>query len=97
VKSVEFHPEAEAEFIAAAEYYEAHAKNLGLDFISAVERAYRRLVEFPDSGHPFGERLRRVLVPGFPYAVIYRPTADRILIVAVAHLHRRPGYWRART
>jgi plasmid stabilization system protein ParE len=97
VSSVEFHPEAEAEFIAAAQYYEAHAKNLGLDFVSAVERAYRRLTEFPDSGHPFGRRLRRVLVPGFPHALIYRATPERIFVIAVAHLHRRPGYWRART
>jgi hypothetical protein len=34
VKSVEFHPEAESEFIAAARYYEGHAENLGLDFIA---------------------------------------------------------------
>jgi len=38
VRTVAFHPEAEAEFIAAAQYYEGEAENLGLDFISAVER-----------------------------------------------------------
>jgi plasmid stabilization system protein ParE len=97
LRSVEFHPEADAEFIAAARYYEAQAQDLGLDFISAVQRAYRRLPEFPESGHPFGGRLRRVLVPGFPYGLIYRTTADRIIILAVAHLHRRPAYWRTRT
>jgi plasmid stabilization system protein ParE len=96
VKSVEFHPEAEAEFIAAAQYYEGQAENLGLDFISVVERSYQRLMTFPESGHPFGPRLRRVLVPGFPYGLLYRPDQDRIFIVAVAHLRRRPGYWRHR-
>ncbi len=54
MKSVEFHPEAEAEFIAAARYYEDQTENLGLDFISAVERSYQRLMTFPESGHPFG-------------------------------------------
>ena len=97
MRAVEFHPEAEAEFVAAAQYYEAQAKNLGLDFVAAVERAYGRLVEFPESGHPFGGRLRRFLVPGFPYAVIYRADAERVFIVAVAHLHRRPDYWRVRS
>jgi plasmid stabilization system protein ParE len=96
VKSVGFHPEAEAEFAEAARYYESQTENLGVDFVSAVETTYQRLVTFPESGRPFGSRLRRVLVPGFPYGLIYRPEPDRILIVAVAHLRRRPGYWRAR-
>jgi len=96
VKSVGFHPEADAEFIAAAQHYERQAENLGLDFISAVQRSYQRLMTFPESGHPFGRRLRRVLVPGFPYGLLYRAEPDRIFIVAVAHLHRRPGYWRHR-
>jgi len=96
VKSVQFHPEAEAEFIAAAQYYEGQAENLGFDFISAVERSYQRLMTFPESGHPFGRRLRRVLVPGFPYGLLYRANPDRIFVVAVAHVRRRPGYWRHR-
>jgi plasmid stabilization system protein ParE len=96
VKSVSFHPEAQSEFNAAAQYYESQAENLGLDFIDAVEATYQRLRTFPESGRPFGSRLRRILVPGFPYGLIYRPEPDRILIVAVAHVRRRPGYWRAR-
>lgn len=56
MKSVDFHPEAEAEFIAAAQYYEGQAENPGLDFISAVERSYQRQMTFPESGHPFGRR-----------------------------------------
>lgn len=96
MRQVEFHWEAEAELISAAQYYEEHAENLGFDFVTAVQRSYQRLLDFPDSGHPFGDRLRRVLIRGFPYALIYRAEANRILIVAVAHLHRRPGYWRSR-
>jgi plasmid stabilization system protein ParE len=96
VRSVEFHPEAEAELISAAQYFERHVENLGLDFILAVRRAYERIVAFPDSGHPFGRRLRRSLIPGFPYGLLYRVERSRMLIVAVAHLHRRPGYWRSR-
>jgi plasmid stabilization system protein ParE len=96
VRSVAFHPEAQAEFIAAARHYESQAENLGLDFVSVVEATYRRLVTFPESGRPFGSRLRRVLVPGFPYGLIYLAERDRVLIVAVAHVRRRPGYWRSR-
>ena len=96
MRSVEFHPEAEAELVSAAQYFESHVEHLGLDFILAVRRATERILEFPDSGRPFGRRLRRTLVRGFPYGLLYRVEPSRIFIVAVAHLHRRPGYWRSR-
>lgn len=66
MRSVEFHPEAEAVFIAAARYYEGQTENLGLDFISAVQGTCQRVREFPKSGRPVGRRLYRVLIPRFP-------------------------------
>ena len=97
MRSVEFHPEAESEFISAARYYEGQAENLGLAFIAAVQAMVQRVLEYPESGRSFGHRLRRVLVPRFPYGLLYRVEPQRIFIVAVAHLHRRPGYWRSRS
>lgn len=94
--SVEFHPEAEAEFVSTARYYEDQAEQLGLEFISSVQGTVRRILEYPESGRPFGRRLRRVLVPKFPFGLLYRVEPQHIVIVAVAHLHRRPGYWRPR-
>jgi hypothetical protein len=82
VRSVEFHPEAEAEL---RQYFESHAENLGLDFILAVRRAYERILQFPDSWRPFGRRLRRTLVRGFPYGLLYRVEPSRILIVSLLH------------
>lgn len=96
MRSVEFHREAQYEFISAAQYFESQSESLGLDFIAAVERTYQRILEFPNSGRPFGGRLRRLLVPRFPYGLLYRVEEKRIFIVAVAHLSRRPGYWRSR-
>ena len=65
-------------------------------FIRTIQRTYERLLEFPATGAPFGRRFRRVLVPKFPYGLLYRVEPDRIYIIAVMHLHRRPGYWRSR-
>lgn len=48
MRLVEFHWEAEAELISAAQYYEEHAENLGFDFVTAVQRSYQRLLDFPD-------------------------------------------------
>jgi hypothetical protein len=79
VRSVEFHPEAQREFVSAARFYERQTVGLGIDF-----------------GPPFGPRLRRVLAPKFPYGLLYRVEPERIYVIAVMHLHRRPGYWRSR-
>jgi toxin ParE1/3/4 len=89
VRSVEFHPEAQDEFVSAAQFYE---DRVGLDFIRTIQRTYERLLDFPATGAPFGRRFRRVLVPKFPYGLLYRVEPDRIYIIAVMHLHRRPGY-----
>ena len=96
MRSVEFHPEAQDEFISAAQFYESQTQELGLNFILTVQRSYERLRDSPAIGPPFGRRLRRLLVPKFPYGLLYRVEPERIYIVAVMHLHRRPGYWRAR-
>jgi toxin ParE1/3/4 len=96
VRSVEFHPDAQDEFISAARFYERHREGLGVDFIATVRRTYEGLPEFPTAGTPFGRRLRRVLVPKFPYGLLYRVEPGRIYIIAVMHLHRRPRYWRSR-
>lgn len=96
MRSVEFHPEAQDEFIAAAQFYKRQTEGLGLDFITTVQHAYERLLESPTSGPAFGRRLRRLLVPKFPYGLLYRVEPERIYIIAVMHLHRRPGYWRSR-
>jgi len=78
VSSVEFHPEAQDEFISAARFYEGQTEGLGLDFITTVQHTYERLVDFPASGPPFGRRLRRLLVPKFPYGLLYRVEPERI-------------------
>jgi toxin ParE1/3/4 len=96
VRNVEFHPEAQDELVSAASFYERQSPGLGLDFIQTVRRTYERIQESPAIGRRFGRRLRRLLLPKFPYGLLYRIEPERIYIVAVMHLRRRPGYWRSR-
>jgi hypothetical protein len=37
------------------------------------------------------------LVAGFPFSIIYRAWEEEVYLVAIAHQHRRPGYWRRRS
>jgi len=67
--------------------------------VPAVADVVTFIEAHPEIGTPVGDDplTRRVLVHRFPYQVVYRLTASEILIVAVAHLKRRPGYWKDRT
>jgi hypothetical protein len=40
--------------------------------------------------------LRRVRLDRFPYSIVYRRSADVLVIIALAHHRRRPAYWRGR-
>lgn len=94
-------PEADGEVIAAADWYEERRPGLGDEFIAEVEQAYQAFrmqswagaaLEYYSGTHI----IRRVLLRRFPYAVIALIREAEILIVAVAHTHRRPLYWVAR-
>lgn len=91
-----FHPAAEREMLADARYYEQQRPGLGEGFLDEVDRAVAVAVNHPESGTPLGGTFRWVLTRRFRYAVIYREHDERIEVVAVAHLRRRPGYWHRR-
>ena len=93
---VDFHPEALAELEAAAQFYESRKAGLGVRFIEAVEEAASRIAASPSTGRRVDEDVRRCLTRVFPYGVLYSVEHDSILIVAVAHLARESGYWKAR-
>lgn len=91
-----FHPDASAELEDAALFYEAQVPGLGKSFAVEIERTIAIVREYPEAGSPIGPGRRRVLVARFPYSIVYCESLERIVIVAVAHQRRRPGYWRQR-
>jgi len=92
----EFHPDALAEYADAARYYAGCQAGLELRFIACVESAIRRILENPGRGSFFDRDARRCLTHIFPYAILYTIEPDYVLIVAVMHCHREPGFWRTR-
>jgi toxin ParE1/3/4 len=93
----EFHPQALEEFEAAAHYYADCQEGLELRFVAAVESAIRHITEAPERWRIFEEDVRRYLTRIFPYAILYTvEPGGHILIIAVMHCHREPGYWRHR-
>jgi hypothetical protein len=64
---------------------------------SAVEQTADRISAHPEAGARLSGEFRKRIVSGFPYNIIYRVWEDYIYLVAIAHQHRRPGYWRNRS
>jgi plasmid stabilization system protein ParE len=74
-------------------YFGELRPGLGGEFFDAVVQAISLIQEQPEIGTPSrDQRTRRVLVQRFPYQVVCRLAVDEIVIVAIAHLKRRPGY-----
>lgn len=96
MKQFRFIGPAREEFLAEVAYYRRIQANLGLRFVAAVEEAAARALAFPSAGTPVILGARRVTVKTFPFSLIYRSTIDGIVIIAVAHQSKRPGYWRDR-
>ena len=94
--SIEFLSEAEEEMVEAAAFYEEQAEGLGDRFLDDVEHSAQLLSEQPLIGQQLDEYLRRLLLHRFPFSLIYSMEPSGILIVAVAHQSRQPGYWRER-
>ena len=93
----EFHPEALAEYEAAALYYAERDPAVAWRFVAAVEDAIDRIVDAPMRWRPLDEDVRRCLTKVFPYGVLYTIEPEYVLILAVMHCSRRPGYWKHRS
>jgi len=80
----------------AIRYYDHQMPGLGFRFFQEVEAAIDRIDRMPEAWAKIGERTRRCLLKGFPYALHYVSEPDEVVITAVAHLHRDPEHYRKR-
>lgn len=93
-----FHPEARAELGTAVEWYERQQLGLGASLSVEVFSALELIDEAPGTwpawpGVHHAPPIRRFLLTGFPFALPYLVLDELVVVLAVAHLRRRPGYW----
>jgi toxin ParE1/3/4 len=70
---------------------------LGQALLAEIEQACERIREYPQLGAPYKQSgLRRLIFQRFPFALYYLESAAAAWIIAIAHLKRRPDYWRRR-
>ena len=90
-------PAAQAELDAAATWYATEGGEAAAQrWLTAFERAGRLLAAFALIGTPAPRATRLLRIKRFPYALVYRVGAADLLVVAVAHDRRAPGYWQGR-
>lgn len=93
---IRFDPEALAELTGAMDWYSVRSERAARMFVIEFERAVLRLRESPLRWPTYRHGTRKARLRRFPFAIVYRVGTDDIQVIAVAHLHRRPGYWRNR-
>jgi plasmid stabilization system protein ParE len=96
VREIIFIAQAREEFLAEVAYYNTKEPGLGIRFSIAVEKAVALTITFPQIGSVSGHGTRRIIVKDFPFNIIYKSLPIGLVIFAVAHQSRRPGYWRER-
>lgn len=96
-----YHPEARAELRAAMRHGEDERPGRGMALQELVRMVERRIRKLPRSA-PRWPRLaprfdvRKAVVRRTPYLVVYIILPDQIVIVAIAHVRKKPSYWRDR-
>lgn len=81
--------------------YDDASPGLGDEFLEELAAIYRKILQSPDR-FPFyrmrgiKKAVRWLKLKRFPYLVVYRVVGDEVVVLAVSHGSRRPGYWKPR-
>ncbi len=68
-------------------------KGPGLKFKKEVRCSIERIRNYPHTW-PFEKKeVRKYLLHHFPYKILYAIQGNYIIILALAHQHRKPDYW----
>lgn len=93
---VSFHPEAQAEYLDALRWYRERSPMSAVRFEAEITRSVEKIRQAPERWTRHFDEYRRFLLHQFPFAIVYESSPHRIFILAIAHTHRRPGYWKDR-
>lgn len=95
MKPYRFHREARVEYRAALAWYAARSLDAADGFDDAITHGIRGIRELPQAWPMWPGRpdVRARVVRRYPYSIVYVVRGPTIVIIAVAHHRRRPGYW----
>lgn len=91
-----FIDEASDELHGAVKYYNKERPGLGFEFANEVKVALSRIRYYPEIWIEIDPGIRKCIIKRFPYALLYIMDNSQIVIIAVMHMKRKPGYWKTR-
>lgn len=95
--NVVFHQDALAEYHAALVWYARQSRRAALGLERAVSHVLSTAASSPEFYPLYDDAHREAILTRFPYSVLYRVRVDEdLMVVAVAHSSREPGYWHGR-
>lgn len=89
-------PPADREFAKVVAHYHKERPRRAAAFVEEIDRVSALLAENPYLGSMEEDGVRGYVMDRFPYTIYYVIRPDLILVVAISHQSRRPGYWRKR-
>ena len=89
---------AVAEIDHEVDYYESCSVGLGAELEDEIDAVLETILQFPQAAPQWRDRPdRRVAVlDRFPFTLVYQIKTKEIVILALAHMSRGPGYWSRR-
>ena len=93
---IDFHPDATTELEASVAWYSEHSPSASRNLVVAIDVALASIAQDPARFFHIDDLHQACSVVKFPFQIVYRHVPNRILVVAVAHAKRRPGYWHDR-
>ncbi len=93
---LDIHPRAASEARAARRWYAQRSPSAAARFVVELDHAIAQVTAAPQQWPKYLHGPRVYRLRHFPFLVVYQELPTSVLVVAVAHGKRRPGYWRKR-
>jgi toxin ParE1/3/4 len=94
--ALEYLAEAVADAEGATRWYAERSPAAARRFSEELDAAEEAIAAHPEAWPAYQHGARHYLLRRYPFSVVYRIEPERVLVVAVMHHRRRPGYWRQR-
>jgi plasmid stabilization system protein ParE len=90
-------PAAQADLVSAVRWYVEQRASLGVSFRVAVRSSFSRALEQPQRHRRVHGEVRAIRVQRFPYRVFFIAEPERLVVIAVLHVRRKPVVWQRRS
>lgn len=85
-------PDAEADIIAIQRWYRSKEASLAFAFKVELRLTLRFIAQYPYAFTVVRKGIRRALMKGFPYLILFRLKSGSVSVIAVVHERRRQSF-----